>query len=431
MKTYCYFGLLCLLSFGTLAQKTRFCANSVCDSIAKAANPQFLIKKMRYEQALENQINTRQNFRVVAEIIRIPIVVHIIHNQTSEKVGVGNNISDEQIYSQIKVLNEDYRRKVNTLGFNSNPIGADVEIEFFLASIDPNGNPSSGITRSFNLKNTYNVTNSNDLQTMSNLSYWDSNKYLNIWVATLSSGFIGYGEFPYAEIIDGLDSEAAENLDGVYIDHTVFGKKIGTNTKGLYSFGRTVTHEVGHWMGLYHTWGDVVNGGNRCGTDYVADTPPANGPNSSAFCRVISSNCAGIRTQNLIENYMDYSPDSCMNIFTQGQKERMRAALDLSKRRRRVVNFAKFQLPASSSLQVVVFPNPTVNNNVQLQVLLPTFQDFVVKIRDIFGREVYTESFIDLPSTVVTLKNKDLPAGSYILTVISNGQQIQKRLALF
>jgi Pregnancy-associated plasma protein-A/Secretion system C-terminal sorting domain len=424
MKKYFVFITL-LLSFSSFAQKTRFCANAYCDSIAKILHPEFSLRKIRYEQALETYINGQQNLRVAAEVIRIPVVVHVIHNQVNNAI-LGTNISDEQIYSQIKVLNEDYRRKEGTMGFNSSTIGADTEIEFFLASVDPDGKPSSGITRSYSLKTSFNIINDNDRLTMSNLSYWDSNKYLNIWVAPLSSGYIGYGEFPYAETIEGLDIESNENLDGVYIDYTTFGKKTGTNTKGLYSFGRTATHEVGHWLGLYHTWGD-----ERCGTDYVADTPQAAAANSSAFCRDVFSTCSGTRTRNLIEDYMDYSPDSCMNIFTQGQKDRMRAALDFSKRRRRVVNFAKFQLPPSTSLQAVIFPNPTITTNVQVQVSLPSFQDFDIKILDIFGREVYFESFTDLPSTVVTLKTKDLPAGNYIMKVTSNSQQVQKRLALF
>ncbi|WP_394993947.1 M43 family zinc metalloprotease [Emticicia sp.] len=424
MKKYCIIIIL-LLNFSSIAQKTNICANAACDSISKISHPELSLRKIKYEQVLEIYMKGQQNFRIAAEIIRIPVVVHVIHNQVSNAF-LGTNISDEQVFSQIKVINEDYRRKIGTMGFNSNAIGADTEIEFFLANIDPDGKPSSGITRSFSSKTSFNIINDNDRLIMSNLSYWDSNKYLNIWVAPLSSGYIGYGEFPYAETVEGLETEATENLDGVYIDYTTFGKKTGTNTKGLYSFGRTTTHEIGHWLGLYHPWGD-----ERCGTDYVADTPQSTGANSSAFCKDVFSTCAGTRTRNLIEDYMDYSPDSCMNIFTQGQKDRMRAALELSKRRRRVVNFAKFQLPPSSTLQAVIFPNPTISTNVQVQVLLPNFQDFEVKISDIFGREVYTESFSDLPSTIVTLKTKDLPAGNYFLTVTSNIQKVQKRLALF
>jgi Pregnancy-associated plasma protein-A len=406
----------------SLAQKVRFCANEFCDSVAKVTNAQYQLKKVRYEEAIESQMNLQKNFRVAADIIRIPVVVHVIHNQINGQIA-GSNISDEQIYSQIKVLNEDYRKKEGTLGFNTNPVGADVEIEFFLASIDPSGNPSSGIKRVYSAKTSFNIVNDNDRQTMSNLSYWDSNKYLNIWVAALSSGYIGYGEFPYAESVEGLDIDSNESTDGVFIDYTTFGKKIGTNKTGIYSFGRTVTHEIGHWMGLYHTWGD-----ERCGTDYVSDTPVA--ATSNFLCRDVFSNCTGTRTRNMIENYMDYSPDSCMNIFTEGQKQRMRAALDLSKRRKRVLNYAKFQLPPSTSLQVN-FENPLPISSSQFQVLLPDFQDFNFVIRDIFGREIYNQNYIDLPSTIVTLPKGNITPGVYILSVTSNQQVIQKKLVFY
>jgi hypothetical protein len=264
-----------------------------------------------------------------------------------------------------------------------------------------------------------------DRQLMSNLSYWDSNKYLNIWVAPLSSGYIGYGEFPYSESVEGLDVDSDERLDGVFIDYTVFGKKIGTNKSGIYSFGRTVTHEVGHWMGLYHTWGD-----ERCGTDFVSDTPVTTTSNNSAFCRDIFSNCTGSRTRNMIENYMDYSPDSCMNIFTEGQKQRMRAALDLSKRRRRVLSYSKFQLPPSASLQVN-FENPLPISNPQIQILLPNFQDFSVVIRDVFGKEIYKQSFFDLPSTLITLPKGSIISGIYFLNVVSNAELVQKKIVIF
>lgn len=425
MKKNIYISLfLAFVYVDSLAQKVRFCANEFCDSVAKTSNSRYLQNKIRYEEALDAQVNFQKNFRVAAEIIRIPVVVHVIHNQINGQIA-GTNIPDEQIYSQIKVLNEDYRRKEGTLGFNTNPVGADTEIEFFLASIDPDGNPSSGIKRVYSPRNSFNIVNDNDRTALSNLSYWDSNKYLNIWVAPLSSGFIGYGEFPYSESVEGLDIDSDERLDGVFIDYTVFGKKSGTNQSGIYSFGRTVTHEVGHWMGLYHTWGD-----ERCGTDYVADTPVATGSNSSAFCRDMFSTCTGVRTRNMIENYMDYSPDSCMNIFTQGQKQRMRAALDLSKRRKRVLNYAKFQLPPSNALQVNT-ENPVPISNPQFQILLPDFQDFEVVIRDIFGREVFNQTYLDLPSTIISLPKGIITPGVHILTVTSNRQVVQKKLVFY
>lgn len=427
-KALYYTSLFFLFSIQALAQKTHFCANAASDSIRLQKDPSRAIKKLRFEQALQNkQRSGIAQSRLAAddEVIRIPVVVHVIHDQVDGAIN-GTNIPDEQIFSQIKVLNEDYRRKAGTMGFNNSPIGADTKIEFFLASKDPDGSPSSGITRHYNSATDYNLLNDNDRMILSRLSYWDSNKYLNIWVTAFRDPYIGFAEFPYAETIDGLTDEVPEELDGAFIDYRVFGKKTGTNTSGLYSFGRTTTHEVGHWLGLIHTWGDEY-----CGTDFVEDTPQASSSNNTKFCEDIFSSCKGIPTRNLIEDYMDYSPDSCMNIFTEGQKQRMRAVLDLSQRRKRVVNYAKFQLPPSNTLAITLIPNPTAKDNVKVQVLLPDFQNFTISLIDVKGRKVYTETFKDYPSTVVTLKTQDLSAGTYLVNVVSGPERTIKRLAIF
>ncbi|MBA4853389.1 M43 family zinc metalloprotease [Emticicia sp. BO119] len=429
MKKILYISLLILICQEVLAQKKNFCANAAIDSIRLRQEPSTGIKKIRFEQALENlKLNSSTKSRLSVaddEIIRIPVVVHVIHNQQSGAIA-GTNIPDEQIFSQVKVLNEDYRRKEGSMGFNNNPIGADTQIEFFLASKDPDGNPTTGITRHYNSTSSYSLINDNDRQKLSNIVYWDSNKYLNIWVTAYREPYIGYAEFPYAETVDGLEDEIPESMDGAFIDYRVFGKKTGTNTEGLYSFGRTATHEIGHWLGLIHTWGDEY-----CGTDYVQDTPPTSGSNSTAFCKDTYSSCNGTRTRNLIEDYMDYSPDSCMNIFTEGQKQRIRAVLELSQRRKRVVNYARFQLPPSNILDVALIPNPTTKDNVKVQVLLPDFQDFTISLTDIRGRKIYSETFSDYPSTIVTLKTYDLPAGIYIMNVVSKQERATKRLAVF
>ncbi|GAB3506795.1 M43 family zinc metalloprotease [Emticicia fontis] len=429
MKKALYIPLFFLICLHALAQKKHFCANAASDSIRLLNDPSRAIKKLRFEQALQNFQavgNSKSRLNVAdEEIIRIPVVVHVIHNQLGGTIAE-NNIPDEQIFSQIKVLNEDYRRKEQTMGYNNNPIGADTKIEFFLASKDPDGNPTSGITRHYNSTAEFSLLNDNDRKKLSNIVYWDSNKYLNIWVTAYQSPYIGYAEFPYAETIDGLGDEIPESIDGAFIDYRVFGKKSGSNTEGIYSFGRTATHEIGHWLGLIHTWGDEY-----CGTDYVDDTPPTSESNSTIFCRDMFSNCNGPRTRNLIEDYMDYSPDSCMNIFTEGQKQRMRAVVELSQRRKRVANYAKFQLPPSNALNVALIPNPTTKDNIQVQVLLPDFQDFTISLIDIKGRNIYSASFSDYPSTIVTLKTPDIPAGAYFVNVVSKQESVVTRLAIF
>ncbi len=399
-------------------------------------NPNYFKNRVQFEQQVfkEIQSDKSKNLKVKAEIIRIPVVIHVIHNNSAGLIGglTNTNISNDQIYSQIKVLNEDYRKKTGTRGENTNTlfsgIAVDSEIEFFLATKEPDGKPSTGINRIYNLKNEWQIFGSGDDRAkLSDLSYWDSNKYLNIWVMSIADDVLGYGEFPGGSGVDGIETQdASEKTDGIFIDYRAFGREVGSNTSGLYNLGRTTTHEVGHWFGLVHTWGDAV-----CGTDYCSDTPQISGPNRRSNCTDVFSTCNGTRTRNMIENYMDYSPDKCMSIFTMEQSKRIRAVLEVSKRRKRVVNFAKFELPTSEKLVVNILPNPVLANNIQIQVLLPDFQDFSIEIYDVLGRFIYEQTFKDLPSTVITLKDKGFAAGHYFLKVFSKNQSITNRMILY
>lgn len=356
-------------------------------------------------------------------LIRIPVVVHVIHNNISGKIGGedNNNISDEQVFSQIKVLNEDYRKKTSTPGFNNSPVGADMNIEFYLADKDPDGNPNVGINRIYSSKASFDVFDENTL--LSSLSYWDSNRYLNIWVTTLKDDFLGYAEFPIGEY-DGLElEEIDETIDGVMIDHRAFGSKIGTSTNGVYTYGRTLTHEIGHWLGLIHTWGDEY-----CGDDFCNDTPPTESGNLSIKCTPKYSNCGGTRTLNMIENYMDYTADSCMNIFTNDQKTRVRAILEVSKRRKRLITNSEFNLPQTEKLIVKVLENPSSTDYFQFQILLNAFANFNYEIFDSSGKQIIQAQFEDSPSRLIQIPKIDLGKGIYNLRVKSDEEIVYKRI---
>lgn len=420
------FILTCTFGFGQIKKR---CIVEEIEHKKNQLNPNRISKKNDFERAVAEKILelNNKNARIAQEVIRIPVVVHVIHDNAEGRIGglTNKNIFDDQIYSQIKVLNEDYRKKVNTRGFNTDPVGADTGIEFFLATKDPEGKPTTGIVRVYNPKNEYDIID--DREFLSSLSYWDSNKYLNIWVTAFKDDYLGFGEFPGGVGIDGLESEDSfEKTDGIFVDYTVFGREIGTNTSGLYRLGRTTTHEVGHWLGLIHTWGDEF-----CGTDFVSDTPQVSGSFNGSTCRNVFSNCTGTRIRNMIENYMDYSPDECMNIFTQEQSKRIRAVLEVSKRRKRMVNYAKFELPPSEKLSVNVIPNPAPTRNFQIQVLLPDFQDFNIELFDNLGRKVHEETFKDLPSTIVTLKTQWIAGGVYYLNVYSKNEKVMKKVVLY
>jgi|GEM_PF-1192064 len=260
-----------------------------------------------------------------ADIIRIPVVVHIVHN--GEQVGTGANISAQQVQSQIDVLNEDYRRKAGTPGFNNSDVGADTEIEFCLATINPQGvtMAEAGIDRIRGTRANY-TRNIIEAQ-LKPQTIWDPMKYLNMWTLTFGGDdvqLLGYAQFPNASGIEGLPSgQGVANTDGVVMRFNAFGR-VG-NVESPYDGGRTTTHEVGHWLGLRHIWGDQQP---NCGNDFCDDTPDSNGPNYG--CNRNANNCRG---RNMVENYMDYSDDPCMNIFTRNQKERMLVVMNNAPRR--------------------------------------------------------------------------------------------------
>ncbi|WMJ72916.1 T9SS type A sorting domain-containing protein [Cytophagaceae bacterium ABcell3] len=256
-------------------------------------------------------------------ILTIPVVVHVIHNNPDNVIGGDNNgnISDEQILSQIEVLNEDFRRIPNTPGYNEHPVGADTRIQFCLATRDPQNRPTNGIVRVFNQRRSYSF---NDTELLSSLSYWPSSQYLNIWVTRLTGDILGFAQFPHGSGLPGLGSiDEGAATDGVFINWPNFGR----GGRAPYDMGRTTTHEVGHWLGLRHIWGD-----ERCGNDYVEDTPRHEDANYD--CPSFSD-CerTGVETQDMTENYLDYTDDECMNLFTKGQTERMRTVLSTSPRR--------------------------------------------------------------------------------------------------
>lgn len=277
--------------------------------------------------------NARLQANTFTGIITIPVVVHVIHNNANGEIS-GSNISDEQIKSQIEVLNEDFRKKPNTNGFNNSPVGADVEIEFCLAKIAPDGTPSTGITRHYSSQKSFDPFG-DDAEIKSH-DPWPANRYMNIWVASLSGGYLGVTQFPNGTNLEGMSEyNGSFDTDGMIVTHKAFGRRTGTASSGIYIYGRTVTHEIGHWLGLIHTWGD-----SNCGDDYCADTPPAKDGNLEKTCKDVFAKCVNEQLNKvMIENYLDYSPDICMNIFTQDQKTRMRTAMHNSPDRAAILSY--------------------------------------------------------------------------------------------
>ena len=282
----------------------------------------YLQRMLRFEEWIEkkskNKISTLRT-NEEDDIYTIPVVVHVIHN--GEEPGEGSNISFEQIEDQIRILNEDFR-KMNPDTINTpdvfKPVAADIGVEFVLARQDPDGLPTNGVQRMTGSKSSWTMS---DGSAMKALSYWPAEDYVNIWVAPLANDLIGYAEFPISDL-DGLEGVPDRRLqDGIVVDYQYFGS-VGNITSG--SLGRTTTHEVGHFLGLLHIWGD---GG--CGVDdFCEDTPDADA--STNGCPLNKESCG---SKDMIQNYMDYTSDVCMSLFTLDQKTRIRTVLENSPRR--------------------------------------------------------------------------------------------------
>lgn len=395
------------------------CGTMVLDSIRRVQEPEYAKSRQLLEQMIQEQQKNARTSRILDDLdnpLIIPVVVHVVYKDDY------SNISEQQINSQIRILNQDFRRKESTDGFNSNPVGADLNIEFRLAATDPAGNPSTGITRHYSPQ-TYDVENRQDIMDLATIVSWPSDCYLNMWVTDLAHNYLGYAQFPDATELPGFSASHGEaQTDGVWIDYKNFG--VGpTVTSTLYNGGRTTTHEIGHWLGLLHITED------DCDDDYIADTPWAKSLNRTddVTCSAIFSTCQGVRTRNMIENYMDYSPDRCMNIFTQGQKERIEHVLRMSPRRKQMVKCSKGTdfISLTEALQVKVYAQST--RMITLETEFKGRQDVKVEIFNHLGQLIQVKNYTQVLNEFSDTYNEPLAAGVYFVRVqTATESQIRK-----
>jgi hypothetical protein len=288
----------------------RNCGTMEYLEMQKANDPNLAERMERMEEFTQQWIESGGSSFKTSSVITIPVVVHVVYNTSSQ------NISDAQIQSQIDVLNADFR-KLNADFSSTVPsafqaTAADCGIEFCLASVDANGNSTSGIVRKSTSTTSFSYTSSNiKYSSKGGDDAWSSSSYLNIWVCKISGGVLGYAQVP----------GGASATDGVVIDYRYFGTQ-GTATYP-YDLGRTTTHEVGHWLNLYHIWGD--DNGSCSGTDYVSDTPGQ--ANYSYGCPNYpeTDNCTSSGNGIMFMTFMDYTDDECMGMFSSGQSSRIQS----------------------------------------------------------------------------------------------------------
>ena len=304
MKKTFTLAIMCFLMVGSIFAQERNCSSMENLEYRKQLDPGLEQRMEQIEMYTQTKIEQMQQNRIVGSIITIPVVVHVIYSNSNE------NISDAQILSQIQVLNDDFRR-MNSDANNTWSQAADTEIQFCMATVDPNGNATNGITRKSSSTTSWGTNDNMKKSSQGGVDPWDASQYLNMWVCNIGGGILGYAQFP----------GGSASTDGVVMGPQYFGSKNGGSGFYLsapFDLGRTTTHEVGHFLNLRHIWGD----GNCNADDFVSDTPTSDAANYGCATGHVSCN-----TTDMVQNYMDYSDDSCMNLYTQGQKDRMRVTL--------------------------------------------------------------------------------------------------------
>ncbi|MBP9189435.1 MAG: T9SS type A sorting domain-containing protein [Chitinophagales bacterium] len=400
-----------ILYCNTFSQTRPVCATNEYIQQLEQQYPGYLQQLNTIDMHVDEMIKNKSESRSSEDTIvyYIPVVFHVVYNNLTE------NVSDAQLLSQLDVLNEDYRRlnvdRTNTPAAFED-LAADTYIQFIMAEVDPDGNPTDGITRTETTITSWNLfTGPGEDNYAENIKFtdknghdiWDRNCYLNIWVGDLGASILGYAQPPGGALLK----------DGVVIGY----KWIGTGGTSIYPYnrGRTTTHEVGHWLSLKHIWGDD---GNSCvGSDLVADTPNQAGENYGCPNFPKTDACSPTAPGVMFMNYMDYTDDNCMNMFTQGQANKMRAIM-VSTREEILECASLVNIPSVNSsvpFGLSVYPNPATDaivlrsNGLNINTLF-------VDVFNIMGERVYSETFAG-NETAHLIQVNSFSVGSYLIRV--------------
>ena len=344
-------------------------------------------------------------------VVEIPVVVHIVWNTAEE------DISDEQVFSQIEVLNQDFRAtNVEVPGIPSvfQALVADVEMEFCLAKTDPEGNATGGIVRTFT-QNSVGIGGSSDIHysDLGGSDAWDTERYLNIWVAKFAGGVGGIASFPG-------EGPAAEQ--GVEVDYRQFGT---INVDPPYHLGRTCTHEIGHYFNLEHPWGPGFS--DCCEDDFVDDTPEACDTYLGECPSFPISSCSG---PDLFMDFMFYTNDECMGMFTLGQKERMLSTLN-GVRSGLLSGGGCVEVPTfekGGGSELILFGNPS-GNTLRFEIRSGEAGMWDVELINTSGKVVLKKRAA--PNTVQAFEKGRGGAGLYFLVGKKNGHRIVEPVLVY
>lgn len=389
------------------------------------AHPEYAQRRAFIEQQTQTSIQNGNLAKPSGTIIIIPVVVHSVYKNATDSITMTD------VLSQIDSLNKDYRLQnadKSKIPAAWTSIAGDFEIQFCLATKDPQGNPTTGVTYTKTTAPSFSTNDAIKSAATGGKDPWPSNQYLNMWVGELSGGLLGYATFP----------GGAANKDGVVIGANCFGSQ-NPGLLGAYNLGRTATHEIGHWLNLIHIWGDA----SGCNTDdLVTDTPVADAQNFGCPVFPFITSCQAAAPGEMTMNYMDYTDDACMYMFTNGQKARARALFDVGGTRESLLTSAvtacnvvppppplfvnagvlSIQSPIDTLCTSTVFPTFTLTNIGNVTLTTATIQYSVDGGTPISYN--WTGSLDSLQTTIVNLPQSSVTLGNHAITitiVLSNG----------
>lgn len=348
-------------------------------------------------------------------IITIPVVVHVLYKDANQ------NISDEQVLSQIEVLNKAFslaHADTSRIPAHFREIAANCRIEFCLAKVDPKGRATNGIVRTSTWVTMYGIDDRIKYTNQGGSDAWDSDKYLNIWVGNLAGAMVGY-----SSVIGG-----PKDRDGIAVKSMAFG------TKGIasapYHLGKTVVHEVGHWLGLRHIWGDAT-----CGDDLVHDTPKQRTANRGCPSG-IKPGCDNSQYGENYQNYMDLTSDDCMLMFTQGQMNRMRSAFAPGGPRHSMLasngcsgtpTAAPIEVPEAEKpivKLITVYPNPAQN---VLVIDIKENADLLGTDAQVLNQLGHPVKTFKLSQVKTSINISQLAGGMYMIRLNASGKKMQEK----
>jgi hypothetical protein len=372
------------------------------------ANEQFTRRQLQ-SVAVTGGAPTGKGGNPGSSLITIPVVVHIVYNTAAQ------NISDAQVRSQIEVLNRDYQKlnpDTTAIPEYYSSFAANCGFRFVLAGLDTNGRPTTGIVRKHTNISAFSIQDDVKFSARGGDDAWDRDEYLNIWVCNLTGSTLGY-----SSLVGG-----AKETDGVVVLYTAFGT-MGT-AMAPYNLGRTATHEIGHWLNMIHVWGDA-----DCGDDLVADTPPQSKATYGDPTGIVIS-CNNMPYGNMYMDYMDFTDDAGMHMFTNGQRDRMHTLFAPGGFRYILLSSNAASVPAltadtpadassagSQALSIGLYPNPAQN---QLTVQLGDAGSLgsLLEVYDRMGQRVMATRVTGLD---LSLDISHLPGGLYYIR-LNNGK---------